>query len=280
MAIRLLVLDLDGTVVGPTNEISPTVKAAVTAAQERGVRVAIATGRMYRSALRFHYDLGADCPLLSYQGALIQEPDPTNPAAPATPIAHWAVPKSQALRLIHQLKTYGNTFGVHLYIDDTLYVEEVTLRTETYAARSQVPVVAVGDFREFLPTANDPTKVLALSDQPEAISQLLLEMKEVFSPQELYLTKSQPTYFEATNPLAHKGNAVQFLAEEKLGLTAAEVMAVGDNMNDFEMVRYAGIGVAMGSAPPALQAVAQWVAPPVEADGAAAAIARFILDAA
>ncbi len=72
--IKLLVLDIDGTIAGESNEISQTVKQAIQAAQKRGVQVAIATGRMYRSALRFHQEIGSTTPLLAYQGAWIQDP--------------------------------------------------------------------------------------------------------------------------------------------------------------------------------------------------------------
>lgn len=79
--VRLLVLDLDGTVVGESNCITPAVKSAVQAVRQRGIKVAIATGRMYRSALRFYHELELTLPLLSYQGAWIQDP-PHRPAAP------------------------------------------------------------------------------------------------------------------------------------------------------------------------------------------------------
>jgi HAD superfamily hydrolase (TIGR01484 family) len=67
-------IDIDGTIAGESNTINPSVKEAVKAAQNRGVQVAIATGRMYRSALRFHQDIGSNLPLLAYQGAWIQNP--------------------------------------------------------------------------------------------------------------------------------------------------------------------------------------------------------------
>jgi hydroxymethylpyrimidine pyrophosphatase-like HAD family hydrolase len=75
----------------------------------------------------------------------------------------------------------------------------------------------------------------------------------------------------------NKGVAVRYLAEEMLGLQPMNVMTIGDNFNDLEMIEYAGIGVAMGNAPEAIQAIAQWVAPSVEADGAAVAIEKFLL---
>jgi hypothetical protein len=70
---------------------------------------------------------------------------------------------------------------------------------------------------------------------------------------------------------------VRYLAEDYLGLRPENVMAVGDNFNDLEMLQYAGIGVAMGDAPSEIQALANWVAPGVEEDGVAAAIEEFLL---
>jgi hypothetical protein len=118
---------------------------------------------------------------------------------------------------------------------------------------------------------------LALCDDTTVIENLLGTLRKRYTPAELYLTTSVATFFEATHPSVNKGTAVRYLAEEILGLDAANVMAIGDNFNDLEMLEYAGIGVAMGDAPADVQAIAQWVAPSVEKDGAAAAIETFLL---
>jgi len=72
--IRLLVLDIDGTIAGQSNDVREPVKQAIRSAQAKGVQVAIATGRMYCSALRFYHEVGSTLPLLAYQGAWIQDP--------------------------------------------------------------------------------------------------------------------------------------------------------------------------------------------------------------
>ncbi|MDD1428556.1 Cof-type HAD-IIB family hydrolase, partial [Dolichospermum sp. ST_sed9] len=72
--IKLLVLDIDGTIAGHSNTLSQTVKEVVAAVQAKGIQVAIATGRMYCSALRFHQEIGSTLPLVAYQGAWIQDP--------------------------------------------------------------------------------------------------------------------------------------------------------------------------------------------------------------
>jgi hypothetical protein len=226
---------------------------------------------MYCSALRFHQEVCSTLPLLAYQGAWIQDP------ATQKLYQHLPVSRTTAAQLLDYFETDAllTLLSVHFYINDQLYVRQVTPETQIYAQRADIVPIPVGDLRQVL--TSEPTKVLALSDDTEIIEQLLGSLRKQYTPAELYLTKSVATFFEATNPAANKGAAVRYLAEEILGLRAQNVMAIGDNFNDVEMLEYAGLGVAMGNAPLAVQAIAQWVAPSVEQDGAAAAIEAFVL---
>lgn len=269
--IQLLVVDIDGTIAGKSNNISPAVKQAIAAVRSRGIHVAIATGRMYRSALRFHQEIGSSLPLLAYQGAWIQDP--------ATQKIHHHLPVSR--ELAHKLLDYfeqpewRSLLSVHFYINDQLYVREITTETALYGERSEITPIAVGDLRQV--TSTEPTKILALCDDTNVMQQLLENLRRLYTPAELYLTTSVATFFEATNPSVNKGAGVRYVAEELLGLQRTNVMTIGDNFNDLEMLQYAGIGVAMGNAPAEVQAIARWVAPDVEQDGVAAAIEKFLL---
>ncbi|YAF97479.1 MAG: Cof-type HAD-IIB family hydrolase [Nodularia sp. CChRGM 3473] len=269
--IKLLVLDIDGTISGQSNTLSEPVKQAIASVQAQGIQVAIATGRMYCSALRFHQEINSTLPLMAYQGAWIQ--DPANQKIHR----HLAVSKEIA----HQLLDYfeqphlRSLLSVHFYINDQLYVRELTPETQIYVTRSGITPIPVGDLRQVL--TNEPTKVLALCDDTNVINELLGNLRRQYTPAELYLTTSVATFFEATNAFVNKGTAVRYLAEELLGLQRTNVMTIGDNFNDLEMLEYAGIGVAMGNAPAGVQAIAQWVAPSVEEDGAAQAIKKFLL---
>ncbi|WP_341735091.1 Cof-type HAD-IIB family hydrolase [Microcoleus sp. EPA2] len=270
--IKLLVVDIDGTIAGKSNNIREAVKQAIFAAQSRGVQVAVATGRMYRSALRFHRDIGSTLPLISYQGAWIQDP------ASQKMLRHQPLSKQTALELLEHFQEphLRSLLSVNFYINDQLYVPEITAATRLYAQRSGIQPIAITDLRRDIP--GEPTKVLALCENPGVLDGLLSSMRERYTPAELYLTRSVATFFEATHPLVNKGAAVQYIAEELLGLQPENVMAIGDNFNDVEMISYAGVGVAMGNAPSEVKAGANWVAPDVEEDGVAAAIAQFILN--
>ena len=273
--IRLLVLDIDGTLAGQSNQISEPVLARVRAVQARGVAVAIATGRMYQSALRFHQLVGSTLPLMAYQGALIKCPQRQ------TLHRHTPLPRPLALALLESLAPLEarGDLSIHLYIDDQLHVRQVVADTQAYAERSGVAPIAAGDLGALMAShpGLETTKLLTLSQNTELLGDLQRQLRQRYPESDLYLTRSVESFVEATHPLANKGEAVRFLAEELLTLHPDQVMAIGDNFNDLEMIRYAGLGIAMGDAPTAVQAAADWVAPGVEADGVAAALEQFLL---
>ncbi|MFN5954939.1 MAG: Cof-type HAD-IIB family hydrolase [Dolichospermum sp.] len=269
--IKLLVLDIDGTITGHSNTLSVTVKEVIAAVQAKGIKVTIATGRMYCSALRFHREIGSTLPLIAYQGAWIQDPGNDK--------IHRHLPVSR--EITQQLLEYfeqpdlRSLLSVHFYINDQLYVREMTKETDNYQQRCGVTAIPVGDLRQLLD--HEPTKILALSEDANLTQQLLADLRFRYKPTDLYLTTSVPTFLEAANTHVNKGHAVRYLAEEMLGLESHHVMTIGDNFNDVEMLSYAGISVAMGNAPPEVQAIANWVAPSIELDGAAVAIEKFLL---
>ncbi|MGC8453296.1 MAG: Cof-type HAD-IIB family hydrolase [Cylindrospermopsis raciborskii] len=274
--IKLLVLDIDGTIAGHDNQISETVKMAIAKVQSQGIQVAIATGRMYCSALRFHQDIKSSLPLMAYQGAWIQNPHTGELHR------HLAVSKSIADQLLDYFEQpdLRPLLSVHFYVGDQLYVREMTTETTIYVERCGVTPLAIGDLRQLLTDRDSslgPTKVLALSHDVDLIQELLGKLRLQYTPAELYMTTSVSTFLEVTNPFVNKGTAVRYLAEELLGLTSDNVMTIGDNFNDLEMLEYAGIGVAMGGAPQPVQAIANWVTSSVEEDGVAIAIEKFLV---
>lgn len=273
MDIRLLALDLDGTIVGHNNHISERVTKAIQAAQAKGIQVAIATGRMYASARKYHQHIASELPLIAYNGALIQD------TFTEKILYHLPIPSDIALALINELEQpqWRSKLNIHLYVNDQLYVRQINNETKRYAERSNIEAIAVADFHEFLDNNVNPTKILALGTSRKVINQLMNSLKVRFTSEQLYLTQSTPIFLEATHHEANKGTGVRYLAEQILGLKAEQVMTIGDNFNDVSMLNYAGLSVAMGNAPDAVKEVAQWVAPRIELDGVAVALEKFLL---
>lgn len=271
MTIKLVVLDIDGTIAGEDNQISPAVLATIQKVQERGIGVALATGRMHASALRFHRQIQSSLPLISYNGALTKHPET------GATLREWALPKAIALEILDYFEfLFGpELLEVHCYHQDQLYVRTITPETQRYMARAGVMAQTTTDLRNIIQKTT--TKLLAISPEPQLIEQLGLDLKQRYSSQQVYFTQSTETYFEVTHPQATKGLAIQHLAEEILGLSAENVLAIGDNFNDLDMLAYAGIGVAMGNAPGAVKAQADLVTTSVADDGVSRTLHRLCL---
>jgi len=262
--IRLLALDLDGTVLGPGKEIAPAGHAALQAAERAGVHVTLATGRMLRSAAAVRERLGLHGPLLAYNGGLVRLPDGGG----------WTDPVPlEAARAVGALCRQQGYF-VQAYLGDDLYVPFEDGRAEAYAELAGVSYTVDPDIAYAPPVG--PTKLLIIEPverQPEVRAALA-----AIAADRLELANSYPHYLEISRRGVDKGTALARLAEA-LGVARAEVMAVGDGENDLAMVRYAGVGAAVANAVPLLAAAADFTASARFGDGVAEAVRRFIPEA-
>jgi Cof subfamily protein (haloacid dehalogenase superfamily) len=270
--VRVLVLDIDGTIVDDSNRVRDSVAQAIDLAQRRGVAVALATGRRYQSALPIHASIGSTLPLICYEGALIQHP--------RTGVVHRHLPLeptvvAQILEHTERPSMNGH-LSVHFYIEDDLYVSQLTDATIKYFGGSKVEPIVLRDLRQL--GDRPPTKVLVLCENAETIARLSGELKALNLRAQAKQERSM-SLIEAFHPAANKRSAVSYLAEQVLGLRPDNVMAMGDDVADSEMLQYAGIGVAMGNAPAAVKEVADDITTCFEEDGVARAIEKWILDA-
>ena len=271
MDICLLVLDIDGTIAPRSNQVSQRVKDCLTQVQAKGIRVALATGRMFHSALPFHRAINSDLPLIAYNGSWIKDP--------FTEEVHQqlALPTAIALDILDHFESpdLREHLEVHCYYEDRLYVREITEETQRYIARSGVKPHPIGDLRPIIKKST--IKLLAISQKTELLQTLMHDLRDRYSSEEVYLTQSTEIYFEVTHPQANKALATQYLTETILGLNPEQVMAIGDNFNDAELLSYVGLGIAMGDAPASVQALADWVTEDAEQDGVAIAVEKFLL---
>ncbi|NLZ44180.1 MAG: HAD family phosphatase [Clostridia bacterium] len=263
--IRLVALDLDDTLLRPDLTISPACRQVLQEAAARGVKITIASGRMYRATLPFAEILEiSGIPLLTYNGALVRF------AGYGETLFHQPLPVAAAVRLIGALRRIG--LHINVFVDDDLYMEDLSEEGKRYIERNKVPVKLTSDLTAVL--ANGPTKILA-AGEPEAIIEAEKELNAEFQG-EIVFARSRPRFLECLAPGVNKGVALAKVARY-YGLDAREVMAVGDAPNDREMLAWAGVGVAMAGAPPEVQAVADWTAPSNEEDGVAVALRRYVL---
>ncbi len=246
--------------------ISPKVKDAVHRAVEQGVRFTIATGRAFASALSFARELGISTPLICYQGGLIQDP------LSGQVLYERSVPLSVAQDLIRFTRQKG--LHLNVYVEDgRAYAERVTPEAGYYAGIAKAPVYPVGDLLAFLD--RNPLKFVIVLPDDGASGPLMAELSGLFDGQ-LRFVKSYARFVEGIPQGVSKGHALARLTDY-LGLSLAETIGIGDNDNDLELVEWAGLGVAMGNASPALKAAADYIAPAVDEEGVVEVIEKFIL---
>jgi len=266
VTIKLLAIDLDGTIVGPGLQISePVLKALNHAMIDKNVKVVVATGRMHQSALPFAQTIGTPEPVVSYQGGMIRAQNNGN-----KPLYHMPIDIETSRQVMTLL--LEENINANLYMNDVLYVNPQNTFAVEYAKLAGVQPTVVEDI--LLQLTHAPTKIVAITDtEIDRISALL---RERFS-KDLGICLSRHNFCELINPATSKWHAVAHLAET-YGITPDEIMTIGDQENDIQMLAHAGVGVAMGNAPDAVKAHAKYVTDSIHDDGVKTAIERFILD--
>lgn len=269
--IALVALDLDDTLLTSELTIPEPAKIAIRQAWKQGVKVTVATGRMFRSALPYARELGIDVPLITYNGALIRC------AETGRDLYRAPVPRALAEEIIALCDAQGYT--LNLYLDDSIYVTRRTPEVELYEKIAGLPAEPVGDLGRFLAErkGEEPAKLLIVAS-PEETESLREKLAAAYSGR-LNVTRSSPRFLEMTRVGVHKGEAVTRLAGE-LHIPLSAVMAVGDSLNDIEMLRAAGWAVAVSHAPEALRREADYVTQEPSGYAVAEAFERFVLNQA
>ncbi len=271
MPIRLLAFDYDGTAAEDGALPGSRVVAAVGTALSAGLRVVLATGRSYPSASRYAAALGLRDPVICMQGAMVKELvdgqrtllcEPL-PGEPLRELLAWAE---------------ATDLDLTLYGEDHFYYTRLRHPLAFYERWFGLPMHQVGSLAEacdrLAVRGQQPLKALIIGE-PAENDRLIEELRRLCAGR-LAVVRSHALFVEVMSPRVSKGEALAFLAGY-LGISQDETLAVGDSGNDISMLRWAGVGVAMGNATEDVKAVADWVAPPVAEDGLAAVIERIVM---
>ena len=260
---KLIAVDLDDTLLEADLTLLDETAAALAEAKARGVKLVLATGRMFRSALPYARRLGIDGYLITYNGALVRSVD-------GETFWHKPVPAHHAGALVDFARRAD--LRLNLYLDDTLVVDEVDERVEYYLTIAQVEPEVVDDLMQAL-ERGEPTKCL-LVGEPGQVAELLPRMQAAFP--DLQISRSKPRFIEVTRRGIRKDVALAAVAE-RFGIRMEDVMAVGDGDNDAAMLAGAGIGVAVANASAKAKEAAAYVAAGARGAGVVEAVRRFVL---
>ncbi len=267
MDIRLLALDIDGTLTGNgSNCISPRSLAAMAAAKEAGVFVTIATGRSSYATKPIWDAMDLHGPSIQFGGAwTVDVPD-------GELLEQLPMDAQLVQDVMRFAKTCNACAQIYLESGDTLLVQHENPYTENYVKRNGMHVIVDKDVCHKL-YYNVP-KVVVFSNakgEPE----MRRRFEEAFAGK-AHIARSQSTFIEINHSQATKGWALERLAN-RLGIARSQVAAMGDSYLDMDMIQWAGVGVAMEDSVEEVLNVADVVAPSADKDGVAWFIEHHIL---
>jgi Cof subfamily protein (haloacid dehalogenase superfamily) len=257
--IRMVALDLDGTLVNDALAISSRVQAVINAlVATTDIRVVIATGRMFSSSVHFAQTLGVHEPIIAYQGAIIRSQAAGTPTLFHQPVS---IPISQAL--VTWFQRQPNCF-LNVYQHDDIYTTPTNEFARDYARLSGIEPIYVDNLVDVV-SQQPVSKFLGIFQGD--IHPILADLDSDFG-HDIHYCQSRSNFLEMIHRDVSKWTAVKHLADS-WGIDAANILTVGDQENDLQMLANAGVGVAMGNAPAHVTAVAALQTASITDDGAA-----------
>lgn len=267
--VRLVAIDLDGTLLNQRKAITPRTQRALQRAVNCGVQIVLATARPPRSVRYYYQALRLSSLQINYNGALIWDEKQKQI------ISHRPLDLELARKAIAFARRRYRDIMVSVEILDKWYTDHYSDVPEymTETAKHFAPDF-VGPLKSFLTVP--VTKVMFLGE-PDWIADLEERIPQKFG-YSLSHTRSDSHLLQIMARGVNKGVALRALAD-RLHVDLADAMAIGDAPNDVEMLQTVGTPVAMGNAWPELRQVARYSAPTNEQDGVAVALERFVLTA-
>jgi Cof subfamily protein (haloacid dehalogenase superfamily) len=279
-SIKLVLADVDGTLVTHEKVLTPRAIASVQALARAGIAFAITSGRPPRGMQMFVEPLALTTPLAAFNGGRFVRPDLS--LVEQRVLGRDAVEPILAIIKAHQLDSWiyrGNDWFVRERHGPHVDREEWTVK---------FPPTVVPDFADKM---DEVVKIVGISDDLEAVARCEADIVRQFSAEVLckqttphrdqqcpavFAARSQPYYVDVTHPDANKG-AVVLALSEMLGIDPSAVATIGDMPNDTSMFAKSGLSIAMGQSSEEVKRGATHVTTSSEEEGFANAIERFVL---
>ncbi len=266
-SIRLIVADLDGTLLNSNHEVSPLTAQAVMAAQEQGVQFTVATGKTFPSTPAIIRRFGIGIPVICGNGTQVFAPD-------GTLLHEDPIPLDYAVEAIEMAQARGFTPVVYT-LDGLLAPVRDENVAELVAHHEPEPVI-VRDVVAALREHFKPYKLVLMHRDHDKVAAFQSEITRAFEGRAQVLRSGLASLVEVMPYGVNKGTALDVVLAH-VGVKTEETIAFGDNWNDLAMLQHAGIGVAMGHAPRAVKAQADYVTGTNDEDGVGHALYKFVL---
>ena len=277
MKYKLFVTDYDNTLLRTDHTVRPETWAAVREFEKRGGKFVICTGRMLSTILKTVEPYGLKGEIIAFQGGVVANVNT------GEVLMKKYVDPVDAIALLKDLQSAG--YYIQIYANGLFYVNRYTYRTKRYAEVNNLDAVVVedGDMVGF--TEKNHLKldkiVFALDDdlgiKDYAVIEPVISEYEKKYGNRLIFNSSNTLMIEAVSVGCTKGEAVEFLAN-RYGISREEVICIGDALNDAPMVKWAGLGVAVGNATHDLKEVADIVTVSCDENAVGEIIRKYCLE--
>jgi Cof subfamily protein (haloacid dehalogenase superfamily) len=277
MAIKAILLDIDGTLTNSRKEITPDTKQALMKAQEKGMRLVIASGRPSRGIFKYgdQLDMRMNHGLfVCYNGARVVDCSTGDVYVDVT------IPPELSKEVLAHMKKFDVrtiiTHGSHMVVEDVyncmIHDGDREFNVIEYESRMNgYRLMETEDLEEY---TNFPVNKILTAGDSTYLQEHYQEMAAPFQGR-LSMMFTANFYYEFTALGIDKGTALK-TAMAKIGIQPEECIAFGDAENDISMLKYAGIGVAMGNGQPAVKKMADIIADDNDHDGIAKVLAPYL----
>jgi len=262
--IRLLLSDVDGTLVTKEKELTAGSVEAVERLHEAGILFAVTSGRPPRGMSMLVEPLALATPIAAFNGGLLASPE-------LEVLEEHTIPDRLVPTAIELLESFG--LSVWLYRENDWLVRDADgphVEREAHTVRFEPLVVESFDGH-----GAEVAKIVGVSDDHDVVAAAAERANEELGD-DVSASRSQPYYVDVTHPLANKGAVVRYLSR-RYEIPLEEIATIGDMPNDVLMFAHSGLSIAMGNADREVQRAARRVTTSNDDDGFAHAVERFIL---
>lgn len=266
---KLVAIDMDGTLLNSKNEVSERTKKAIEKAKVQGTHIVIATGRILKSALHYSEFLGLENPIVACNGAIIVDESKNI-------IYEQSIKRDKVRDIINVAKSEGVYF--HFYDKSSFYsnirVEKILKLYNEGSKTMDIDVNIFKDVEEIMEIKDlNVYKFIFIDDNRDKLERLRMKIDDLGN---INTSSSWINNIEVMGPNVSKGAALKELCGI-LNLKPEEVIAIGDNENDLSMLKFAGLGVAMGNGNESIKKYSDYTTDSNDEDGVAKVIEKFIL---
>lgn len=263
MKIKFIAADIDGTLLNSKGELTLKTREAIHRVWKDGIVFAISTGRPIQGVLPLVEEIGLDLPLITYNGSMVL-------TAKTREVLYERVLVPEGVRQVYELGLQWDVTML-LWSENQLFTNRMDERAHKYSGLTGTPLQPITQLE---PLLHKTTKILWYDDV-KRIEEYETLLPQFLNNEQIVHHTSRPYFLEFVDREASKAIAIEQMITH-YGIKREEVMAIGDGYNDVSMIRYAGLGVAMGNAPEDIKQGADRVTASCDEDGVAQAIEKYV----